>query len=314
MEKKTFFQQMKDGTQIAVIRWLPDCDEKDIKGIIQISHGMVEHASRYERFAQYITQSGYIVSAHDHRGHGDTAVRAEQDGTGKRGFLADKNGFLTVVEDLREVLLKVKADYPDKEVILFAHSFGSFVGQAFIELYGGLIQKCILCGTAGPRHLLIYTGLAVTFIGKTLLGKKRTAHFINDAFFSSYNKHIQNPKSLHSWVSRDEEEVAKYDADPFCTFVPTAGFFYDLMTGLNFIHNKKRMKRIPQDLPVFLIAGNEDPVGSYAKTVRHLSQIYKNNGMTLIFLKVYPGARHELLNEINRKEVFNDIKTWINAT
>ncbi|QTQ14026.1 alpha/beta hydrolase [Treponema parvum] len=313
MQKETFFQTMRDGAKVSVIRWIPECEPKDIRGLFQISHGMVDHALRYEVLAQFMTENGYVCSAHDHRGHGKTGEKAQNENRGKLGFVAEKDGFTAVVEDLREVIEKFKRDYPEKEIILFAHSFGSFVGQAFIEKYGSIIQKCVLCGTAFPSAKLIYTGLFFVGTAKNLFGAKECVPFVNMLFFKMNNKKIKRPLSPHSWISRDENEVEKYDRDPFCNFMPTLGFFYDLLWGLNFVRKQKNINSIPCTMPILFISGEEDPVGSYSSAVKKLYKIYKASGKRNVSIKIYKGCRHELINEINRRDVFRDLLFWIKA-
>ncbi len=296
--------QADDGTDIFVRRWLP---AGGIRAAVQISHGMVEHSGRYEWFANKLAEQGFAVYAHDHRGHGKTAKTA-----GSLGYLADKNGFDRVVNDVRCCIEQIRTAYPDAKVILFGHSFGSFVAQRYMEQYGNTIDGCILSGTAGPRLALVRTARVIAAAAKVIGGPKKCSRFINALAFGSSCSRIQDKRTRSDWLSRDSAQVDAYIADPLCQFTPTSSFFYDLFDGLCTIHTKEQMRRIPVSLPIFLFAGTADPVGSYGKTVQVLYDVYRNNGVSDLELKLYPGARHELLNEINREEALADILSWLN--
>ena len=319
MKKESFFQVMRDGTEVFVTRYIPDGEVQAPRGLLQISHGMLDHSARYEDFCRFMCGKGFVVNAHDHRGHGQTGKHAFETGMGKLGYLSDKDGFMTVVDDLHEVIEKLKDDFSsgaEKKlpVYLFAHSWGSFIGQAFIEKYGKTIDKCVLCGSAGPRNLLINSGRLVTFLMSIFKKKTDESPFFRKLSFAPYNSRIKNPFSKNAWVCRDNNVVKDYDEDPFCTFVPTLEFYCELMNGLHFIHQKKNIERIPKNLPVFLIVGDADPVGEWAVTVEKLFKIYCKTGIKNSCLKVYPEARHELFNELNKKEVYDDVLLWLEKT
>ena len=312
MQSKSFFQTMKDGTEIAVTRWIPD-DEEKIKGLIQLSHGMMEHSLRYDKIGSIFAENGFVFSAHDHRGHGKTAYTAEQKGTGTFGKLSDKDGFNIVTEDLKEIIGKLKEDFPNKNTILMGHSFGSFVAQNFIELYGNEISGCILCGSAGPRKaavgfLRFVTSLAISFKGRNF----RSA-LIRNLAFTGYNKKIPEVITGIEWLSRNPQNVDLYLKDAWCGGTATLSFYRDLTAGLSLIHKNSSMKNIPKALPIFIIAGEEDPVGGYGKNLKKLKNIYLKNGMTKIELKLYPLDRHEIFNEEDGENAVSDVIDWISA-
>ena len=299
---------MSDGEEVFVTRWVPD---SEVNGIVQLSHGMVEHALRYEWLGSVLAENGFVLNAHDVRGHGKTAERAEGKHTGMFGLLADKNGFERVTEDVREVLEKAKADFPGKKTVLLGHSFGSFVAQSFIETYASLIDGCILCGTAGPAFALAAFGNIVAHNVAFFRGKTRASHFLKQMAFGAYTKKIPDAVNGQEWLSRDKDAVARYIADPYCSFNPTASFYCDLTHGLMKIHKKANIRNIPTDLPILIIYGSADPVGGYGKTVQKLCAIYRKNGIQNLTVKKYEGARHELFNEINKAEVENDVLSWL---
>lgn len=309
MTTNSFYQTMKDGTEVHVMRWIPD---GEIKGIVQLSHGMSEHSLRYDKLGCIFAENGWVLCAHDHRGHGKTAQKAETNGTGKFGYLADKDGFEKVEEDLLEVVLNLKADFPQKKCFLIGHSFGSFVAQRFIEKNGDEIDGVVLCGTAGPRQGMMGFGKFAFGLNALLFGKKHRARLDYELSFMGYNKRVPKPRGENSnWLSKNEFNVQMYKADQWCGIMPTAEFFCELAKGLYETHKAKSMKMIPQNLPVYFIYGSDDPVGDYGKTIKKLIQIYKANGMTDVSEKVWQGDRHEIFNELDGDQVINDTLKWI---
>lgn len=300
---------MSDGFTVVFHSWLP---EGEVGAIVILSHGMAEHAVRYERFAQALTAAGFALFAEDHRGHGETGTLSVQNGTGALGFLAPAGGFMRVVEDIHEEVLLIKNRYPHKKIILFGHSFGSFVSQAYIELYAKTLDGCILCGTAGPRTVTVKSARVVQRIVCFFTGKRHPSALLQLLAFGSYNAKISPQRTAVDWLSRDTSQVDLYIKDPLCGFLCTTGFFGDLFYGLDYIHKKKNLAAIDKQLPVLFIDGTGDPVGSYAKTVRHLYSIYTDVlNLTNVELKLYPDARHELLNETNYTQVQEDVLTWL---
>lgn len=289
---------MSDGNENYFHHWLP---ENDIEMIVVLSHGMTEYAFRYDDFGKFLVQNNIALYAEDHRGHGKTAELAEEKGTGKFGYLADKNGFFRVVDDIKEEVDLVKQRYPGKKVVLFGHSFGSFVAQCYIEQYGDSVDGAVICGSAGPRGI-VYPGKIVANMVKAFAGAKNVSLFLEKLAFGSCDE---------GWLTRDEEILKKYAGDKWCNFHCTTGFYADLLDGLCYIHAKKNMKKIPSSLPILIISGTADPVGSYGKTVERLFDVYDKNGIDSLSMRLYDGARHELLNEINRDEVKSDVLEWL---
>lgn len=310
MKYEKIVMKMSDGNENTVHSWIPD---GAVKGVVVLSHGMSEHASRYGGFGEALAREGYALYGEDHRGHGETALNAQKNGSGRLGYLADKDGFFRVVDDIHEEVLKVREMYPGKKIVLFGHSFGSFVSQCFIEKYADSIDGCVLCGTAGPRPAVIAGGKILASVIAPFKGRKNVSVFVDRMAFGAYNKRIRNPRTLFDWLSRDNAQVDKYMVDDLCGFECTVGFFLDMFSGLSYIHKSSHMKAIPQNLPVLFIAGTGDPVGDYGETVKNLAEIYNKNGMKNVTLKLYPEARHELLNEINRAEIEQDVLNWIKS-
>ncbi len=305
MTKDTFYLNATDGVRIAVHTWLPDATPA---AVIQISHGMAEYAMRYDRFAQEAVKSGYAVFAADHRGHGETAGSLD-----KLGYLADTDGFERVVEDQYEITLDIKKKFPQTPVILFGHSFGSFIAQRYIQKHGEDVSACILTGTTGPNPALVGGGRLAANLVALFDGRKKPSPFLTKLSFGSYNKNFPDAKSPNSWLSRDIAEVDAYDASPWSGFTCTAGFYQDLMAGLSLIHTPGALSGLPLNLPVLLASGSEDPVSGSGRTVKLLADMYRNIGIKNVKMVLYPGARHEILNETNRDEVTKDLLDWITA-
>lgn len=288
--------------------WLP---ESEVKACVLLSHGMKEHAARYVELAKKLCEKNIAFFAEDHRGHGETASLAEKNSSGKFGYLADKDGFFRVVEDIHEEICLVKSMYPGKKLFIIGHSFGSFITQGYLEKYGNEVSGAIICGSAGPRLLTVTFAKIFSNIIAAFKGKKNPSPFIEKLAFGPYNSKIKNPYTNVAWLTRKNEVIDKYLQDPWCTFECTSSFYCDLFHGLKTIHQKKNMKKIPVSLPVYLIAGTDDPVGSYSKTVSKLFKIYHKNGISDLSISLWEDCRHELYNELNGDEIMNDSLEWI---
>ncbi|MFI3258107.1 MAG: alpha/beta fold hydrolase, partial [Spirochaetales bacterium] len=228
--------QASDGvTQLNLYTWIPKgLLKKAPTYVVCINHGMAEHALRYDNFAQFLCEKNIAVYAHDQRGHGKTATTESE-----LGFLADANGFQHATEDLRCVLQTARNDFPKAKIILLGHSFGSFVSQSFIEQFGDETDACILSGTAGPRLALTIPGSVIAAIIKKIKGSRYRSKFLDKLTFGSYLNKIPKPCADFAWLSSDAQAVKAYEEDPLCGFLCTAGFFYDITSGLTRIHLQK---------------------------------------------------------------------------
>lgn len=309
MTTKSFFQTMKDGTEIAVNRWIPD---NEPKAIIVISHGMSEHALRYDRTASHFADEGFLVSVHDHRGHGKTAQKQSEKGEVGFGYLNDSHGYEKVRDDILEIIESLKKEYAGKKIILLGHSFGSLIAQSFIENYSSEIDLCILCGSRGPQQALSRGGRFVSGLLYLFGQKKRPSKFLDKLAFGSYNNRITGKRTEFDWLTKDESIVDMYLSDSWCGFTMTTEFYREMLKLCVSIHKSSSMKKISCDLPVFMIAGKEDPVGAYGKTVNALFDIYRKNGIKDTEIKLYENDRHELFNETDYESVIKDCCDWIN--
>ena len=305
MLNETFTYRSEDGTDVFVYHWKPAAKQK-VKGAVQIAHGMAETAERYERFARVLTDNGYIVYANDHRGHGRTAGDLD-----KVGYLADEDGFEHLIRDMHRLTQMIKEANPLLPVFLFAHSMGSFAAQGYVMRYGHEIKGLILSGTNGGQKILHTIALKLSEQEAKRIGRRSRSHRMNTLSFGNYNSKFKPKRTEFDWLSRDTLEVDKYIDDPYCGGIFTAGFFHDFMKLFQVIDNDRNLKKVPKDLPIYLIAGDKDPVGNFGKGVRKLFNRYKRAGIRDIAMKLYPEGRHELLNELNRNEVKKDIIKWL---
>lgn len=278
------------------------------RAILQISHGMCEYIERYDDFAGYMARNGYVVCGNDHLGHGATSGGPN----GTDGFFAEENGCEYVLRDLNEMNRLAREAYPGVPLVLLGHSMGSFFARGYAVRYPDTLDALVLSGTGGPNPMAGLGVVLTEWIGK-LKGKKHRSQFLNNMAFGRYLKRVETPATPYDWISRDAQIVAKYAADAKCTFVFTASAFHDLMTILRAVSSPKWAAGVAKNLPVALFAGDMDPVGDYGKGVEAVYRMLWDAGVEDVSMKLYPGARHEILNETNRAEVYADILQWCDA-
>lgn len=304
--EENFTFQSKDQREIYVYRWRREQDE--IKGIVQISHGMAETASRYRRFAESLTRAGYIVYANDHRGHGKSADHIDL-----QGYLGEKNGFKLLISDIAQLRDIIKEEHPGKLIYLFSHSMGSFAAQRYIMDYPVEIDGLILAGSNGEQGIILKAGEFIAKFESLVRGKKAKSKLMNKLTFGKYNQSFEPKPTGSEWLTRDTEELKKYLQNPYCGRIFPTSFYTEFLASLQYIEDKNNFHKIPQNLPIYILSGDRDPVGDFGKGVKRLKKRYENQGVEDIQLTLYKGARHELLNEINREEVTEDIIDWLDG-
>ena len=277
------------------------------RGIIVIAHGMAEHASRYARFAASAVEEGYAVLAGDHRGHGATAA------PGGFGFVAEKGGWERVVADMGTVLDAARRAWPDVPVFLMGHSWGSFLARDLAARRGGELAGLILLGTGSGTGALTRPAAAVCAGESRLRGPRHPSRLLNALAFGPYQRHFAPNRTEADWISRDPKEVDRYVADPWCGFVCSASFFRDLVAGGRAVNTAAHATAVPAQLPMLLASGDRDPVGAMGRGVQRSATLYRRAGVREVSVILYPGGRHELLNETNRDQVTGDILTWIDG-
>ena len=270
-------------------------------GIVQISHGMSENKERYKDFIKYLSSNGYTVVIHDHRGHGKSVLSDEEFGY----FSSNKD---ILVDELYQVTNYIKEKYPNQKITLFSHSMGSLVARKYIQEHDDIIDELILCGAPTYNPFSNIGILLANIIGK-LKGEKHRSKFLNNLVFGSYNSKndVQN-----SWICSDKGVVQKYNESKYCGFIFTIDGFKMLFYLMKSVFNKELYKVKNKTLPIFLIGGSDDPVINGKKKFNHLSSFIKSLGYNNVHAKLYTGMRHEILNEKEKQEVYEDILEFLN--
>ena len=285
--------------------WLP---ETAPRGIIHIAHGMAEHGARFGRLAEALTSAGFAVYANDHRGHGET-VTSEDD----LGWFGEDSGWEIVLDDLRVHIEEARKRHPGLPVVLFGQSMGSLLTQDIIWQHPDLVSAAVLVSTSGPPSPLGKAGRIIARLERVRGGKRCRSAVIDSMTFQSFNKAFAPTRTGFDWLSRDPDEVDKYVADPKCGFVLPVGSWIGLLDNLGVFTSVEAHRKIRQDLPIYVISGDRDPVGENGAGVRALLANYDKAGLTAVSSKLYPDARHELFNETNRDEVTDDLLTWLES-
>jgi alpha-beta hydrolase superfamily lysophospholipase len=301
---------MADGVAVHVRRWRPDGAPR---AVVQVTHGMAEHSGRYARLAGVLVGAGYAVWAHDHRGHGQTA-RSDDD----LGHFADGGGFELVVGDLLAVRAELGREGQDgagRPVALFAHSMGTFISQAALALHPPSPWRAvILAGSDAPGGLSYRAFLQTAKAERGLHGPRGRSTALDELAFGPYNMAFRPTRTDSDWLSRDPEEVDRFLADPRTGFPFTNQAWVDFIGGREHVAHTGFDALEPKDLPILLIAGDKDPVGRKGKGVRKLADKLRAAGMDDVEVRLYPGARHEVINETNRDEVQADILAVLERT
>ena len=268
-------------------------------GIIQIIHGMAEHTDRYIEIAKMMADAGFAVFMSDHAGHGKS-IKSEED----LGYFGEQDGHNRIVADAFAVTQLAKKTYPDTKVILWGHSMGSFVTRSYLAKYKNAVTAAVVCGTAGANPAASVGAFLADMIAK-IKGSHHRSEFINSLAFGTYNKKFEG-RTAFDWLSVDKKNIDVYIDDPKCGYLFTATAYRDLFRLLGYVSGKQCFADTPKDIPLYLIAGDMDPVGNFGKGVTEVHEKYKAEGC-LVQCKLYKGMRHEIHNEAIREEVVSDI-------
>jgi alpha-beta hydrolase superfamily lysophospholipase len=306
MKSMIFKLTMRDGHESPIFMWEPDGNKK-VAGIVQIVHGSAEHSKRYADFASFLTDNGYIVYSSDLRGHG-LSIKNKED----LGFFAENNGWSMLVEDIYELTRFIRKEHKGLKLIMLGHSMGSFLARNYVVVHGTEIDGLIATGTAHNPKIILRLGnlLAKRDIKKN--GSRNRSMLLNKMSYDSFSNQFKPIRTKQDWLTRDAAIVDKYIEDDLCGYVFTSSAFRDMFDGLLFITDRNNMAKTPKDLPVLLLSGKKDPVGGNGKMVDKAYEEYKKAGLTNIQMKLYEDMRHEILNEIGKEEVYEDILAWIN--
>ena len=290
------------GRTLHAFRCIP---EGEVRAIVQLSHGMVEFIDRYKPLAEDLAGRGILVTGHDHLGHGGS-IRTKDD----YGYFAQPDGNRAVLDDLHAMTTLTKQLYPGVPYFLLGHSMGSFYARQYLCEYGAELDGAILMGTGYQPKALVTLARTVCRVLAVFFGWQHRSALVRDLSFLGYNKGLEG-RTPHDWLNRDPAEVDKYRADERCMFTFTLNAYYSMFTGILRLYDPDFLNRMPKDLPLLFLAGDADPVGEQSKGVQRAIDSLKAVGVQNITQKFYPGARHELLMELNRQEVFADIGNWL---
>jgi alpha-beta hydrolase superfamily lysophospholipase len=290
-----------DGESLLARRWLP---EGRPRAVLQIAHGLAEHSGRYARLAAALNAAGYGVYASDHRGHGPEAPAADL------GHFADEGGWEKVVGDLWTLNRLIAAEQPGTPIIFIGHSLGSFLGRGFIAEHSDALAGAALSGSSGKPPAIATLGRLIARAERLRLGKRGKSRLIFQMWFGDFNKPFRPARTAFDWLSRDEREVDAYVADPLCGFPFTTQLAIDVLDALPRVTGRENLARIRKDLPIYVFSGERDPVGA---NIKGLIADLKAAGFAKLATRLYPGARHETLNETNRDEVTRDLIAWLDG-
>lgn len=303
VNKTTFTYPSRDGIHtIQGYKWQSDVTPR---GIFQIVHGMQEHMSRYDEFAEFLCNNGFIVVGNDHLGHGPISDDL--------GYFTKDNADVVVVRDVHRLKKMTQNEHPGLPYFILGHSMGSFIFRKYLTMYGKGINGAIICGSGFMPAIATGAGkFLASFFG--LFGKGHNySKLITKIAFGSYNKRISDVKYGNEWVVRNDEVLKKYNDDPLCGFPFTTNGYHTLFSIFHFVNKKKNLTTIPTDLPIFIIAGKEDPVGAYGKGPEKIYDMFKELDFSNLSIKLYDDMRHEILNDVDRNIVHNDVLNWLNS-
>lgn len=301
MQHQAFWLNSSDATPLYVNRWFA---EQPPKAVVMVAHGMAEHSGRYARLGEALVAAGYELYAHDQRGHGQTASR------GTPGHYADQGGWNRVVGDLACLNHYIRQQHPHVPIFLLGHSMGSYIAQAYLMQHSSSLQGAILSGSNYQPTWLYRVAQLVARLEHWRQGPRGRSALLDFLSFGSFNKAFKPNRTAFDWLSRDPQEVDKYVDDPLCGFRCSNQLWLDLLGGLQQITPLHNLAQIDSSLPLLVIGGERDPV-SQGKRLRDLAGALREAGLRQVQLKIYPDARHELLNESNRDEVTADLIDWL---
>ena len=302
------FLSSNQKTQIQGFMW-KDAEIADPRGIMLIAHGMEEHIKRYDAFARFLAEHGYIVFGHSHLGHGESV-----DDSSQWGCLPALDGAKILVKDMHRLRsLAVARTSPGLPVFLFGHSLGSFVCRSYITRYGSGLAGVVICGTGHVAPGLSNTGNRLARLISKLRGEDYCSKLLDNMGVGSYNKSIKNPRTKLDWLSYNEENIDRYIADSACGFMFSAGGYATVTALTGEVCTRQSADKIPHELPLLFVSGIDDPVGDMGKGVKKSAELAKEAGVKDVEIKLYEKMRHEILNETDAHVVFDDVLTWLDA-
>jgi alpha-beta hydrolase superfamily lysophospholipase len=303
VDPDTFELTAADGLVIRGYRWRPAGEPR---AIVQLAHGMSEHARRYGGLATTLARSGLTVIAHDHRGHGASVWPGQEP-----GHMADEDGWNKAVDDLHRVNRLIAAEHPKLPRIVLGHSMGSFLVQQLSFCHPNDASAIALAASNGKPPPIALAGRGIARIERMRLGKLGRSKLLNKLSFEDFNTKFRPTRTDFDWISRDPRVVDDYVADPLCGFMVTIQTWVDMLDALPTLTRPENLARIPKHLPIYAFAGDCDPVGLMGKGLLRLVDSYREAWLADVEHKLYRGARHEILHETNKDEVLADLMRWM---
>ncbi len=306
--RESYTFQSIDGLKIQCYKWH---DPKVVPlAAIQLVHGSVEHILRYDGFASFLAENGFVVFGNDHRGHGKSVNEAVPHST----FSEKGNGWNMTLGDMGTVYHHIQAAYEGLPVFVFGHSMGSFLARDYMARYGDRLAGAVLSGTTGGKGRLVWLVRNVAKLVSLVQKTQNPSPFIHQLIYGTLNDGVKDPRTPSDFISRDPVEVDKYIADPFCNVMISADYGYQMLSGTLKAYDQSRFDQVPKDLPIFIISGEEDPMaGKGGDDVLKVANQYEAAGVQSVTCKIYPGSRHELLNDFNKQQVYTDVLRWLKA-
>lgn len=297
-----------NASTIRALVWEPDDAARpdfSPRAVVQIVHGMSEHVERYAPFAEFLVGRGFVVCANDHVGHGKTA------GEHDLGHMPLANGADVLVEDVHALRKKVCERYPHVRHVMFGHSMGSFVTRVYLTRHADGLSAAILCGTGQQPRIQTVAGRVITRLIAQIRGERHVSRFVDSLGAGAYGRAIKDARTDVDWISSDPDVVDEYIADPLCGQPFTVGAYATLASLVADATDARLARRVPKDLPLLFVAGAEDPVGDCGRGVARAVDEYRNAGVRLVEMGIYPGARHEILNEPCHEAVWHDVEEFL---
>ncbi|MEA5038978.1 MAG: alpha/beta hydrolase [Clostridiaceae bacterium] len=301
-----FFYPSSDGVgRIRARMWRP---ESNPEAVLQIAHGICEHLERYDDFAHFLTEQGFLVVANDHLGHGKTAQAPQG-----LGVISRHGGWSCMVDDIETLRAKMADENPGLPYFLLGHSMGSFLVRTYLIRFPGRLTGALISGTGQQAPVLVTTGIFLTGLIGAFRGRDYRSALVQNMAFGSYNRKFEPKRTTSDWLTRDTEIVDGYQKDVLCCFVPSVAFYGEMLRGVRFISSVRNTQAMDKSMPVLFFSGALDPVGEETRGLMRAVDTFRRTGCRDVTVKVYPEGRHEMLNETNRAEVYADVLNWLKS-
>ena len=303
IKQEFYYPSADEKTQIHAVEWKP---KKEIIGVIQVAHGVTEHILRYEHFAEYFTQRGFVVVGNDHLGHG-TSIAPNS----KPMYFGPKNSWNFVVKDMETCRKMTKEKYPDVPYVLLGFSLGSFLVRTYLIDYKEPIDAAIIMGTGYIPNFKIAIAKMLANKEAKKVGEENTSPVIKGLTFETYNQLFKPNRTECDWLCANEEAIDEYLKDPLRGESYSAGLFRELLSGMQYTSNLKNIQKMNKKIPILLLSGDKDPVGDFGKGTIKTFDVFRKAGIENVDIRLYRDLRHDILHEECRRKIYNDIYRWL---